>query len=171
MTKNKPVILGLGNPLFSDEGVGIHLVQGLMWEEISERAEIVDGGTDALYLLGTIEGTDHLLVVDAIDGDGAPGSLYRLEGEQIDTGWKNRLSAHQIGFQEVLGLARLQGRLPAQIVLLGVQPQSLDWGTELTDTVAGVLPRLRAMVYEQIASWDLSSCPTQHSIGMVDATL
>lgn len=153
MMKNKAVILGLGNPLFSDEGVGIHLVQSLMQEEISERAEIVDGGTDALYLLGTVEGTEHLLVVDAIDGDGAPGSLYRFEGDQIAMGWKNRLSAHQIGFQEVLALARLQGRLPAQIVLLGVQPLSLDWGTEMTETVAGVLPRLHTMVYEQLASW------------------
>lgn len=153
MTKSKPVILGLGNPLFSDEGVGIHLVRGLQHEEICERAEIVDGGTDALYLLGTIEGTGHLVVVDAIDGDGVPGSLYRLEGAQIAMAWKNRLSAHQIGFQEVLALARLQGRLPARLVLLGVQPQTLDWGTELSDTVAGVLPRLRAMVYEEIAAW------------------
>jgi len=153
MTTSKAVILGLGNPLFSDEGMGIHLIQVLMQEEIADRAEIIDGGTDALSLLGIIEATEYLLVLDAIDGDEPPGSLYRLEDDQIAMRWKKRLSAHQIGFQEVLALARLRGRLPTRLVLLGVQPQSLDWGTELTSTVAGVLPRLRDMVYEQIDSW------------------
>ena len=153
MTKSKPVILGLGNPLFSDEGVGIHMVQGLMHEEISERAELIDGGTDALSLLGVIEETERLLVLDAIDGDQPPGSLYRLEDDQISMHLKSCMSAHQIGFQEVLALASLRGKLPVHVVLLGVQPQSLDWGTELTSTVAGVLPRLHQMVYDQIANW------------------
>lgn len=154
MMKNRPVILGLGNPLFSDEGFGIHLVHQLMDEEIAEEADLIDGGTDALSLLGTVESTDYLLVIDAIDGDKPPGSLYCLQGDEISTQVKTRMSAHQIGFQEVLALARLRGKLPAQMVLLGVQPQSLDWGTELTSTAAGALPRLRTMIYEQINAWN-----------------
>lgn len=153
MTKSKPVILGLGNPLFSDEGVGIHLIQRLMHEEISEKADLIDGGTDALSLLGIVEESEHLLVIDAIDGDEPPGSLYCLENEQISMRLEKRMSAHQIGFQEVLTLARLRGRLPAQIILLGIQPQSLDWGTELTSTAAGALPQLRTMIYDQIENW------------------
>lgn len=153
MMKSRPVILGLGNPLFSDEGLGIHLVHQLMLEEIASRVVLVDGGTDALSLLGIVEDAEHLLVIDAVDGDEPAGSLYSLQGGDISLRLSGRISAHQIDFQEVLALAGLRGRLPAHLVLMGVQPQSLDWGTELTSKVAGAMPRLHEAIYEQIANW------------------
>lgn len=153
MKKIKPVILGLGNPLFQDEGLGIHLIHRLMNEEISEQVDLIDGGTDALALLGIVEEAEYLLIIDAINGNSSPGTVGRLEGQEIPLFLTGKMSAHQIGFQEVLALGRLRGRLPAHLVLMGVQPQSLDWGTELTPTVYASLPRLTEMVYEQINRW------------------
>lgn len=153
MMKNKPVVLGLGNPLFQDEGLGIHMIHQLMQDGINEQAEFIDGGTDALALLGVIEEAEHLLVIDAIDGDYPPGTIRQLAGEEIPLLVTGRMSVHQIGFQEVLALAGLRGKLPAHIVLLGVQPQSLDWGTELSPPVASALPYLNNMVNEQINAW------------------
>ena len=153
MMKNKMVVLGLGNPLFQDEGLGIHFVHQLMQEEIDERVELIDGGTDALALLGVVEEAEYLLIIDAIDGEQPPGSIQQISGENIPRLVAGRVSAHQIGFQEVLALASLRGRLPAHIVLIGVQPQSLDWGTELSPPVATTLPLLTEMVYAQINSW------------------
>jgi hydrogenase maturation protease len=153
MIKNKPVILGLGNPLFQDEGLGIHVIHQLLNEEISDQVDLTDGGTDALALLGIVEEAEYLLIIDAVTSNSAPGTISRREGQEIPLFLSVKMSPHQIGFQEVLTLARLRGRLPASMVLMGVQPQSLDWGTELTSTVSGSLPRLTEMVYEQIKSW------------------
>jgi hydrogenase maturation protease len=124
-----------------------------MNEEISDRAELIDGGTNALALLGLVEEAEYLLIIDAVAADSSPGSVIRREGLEIPLFSTERMSAHQIGFQEVLALARLRGRFPAHMVLIGVQPQSLDWGTELTPTVSASLPCLTEMVYEQINSW------------------
>ncbi len=153
MRKNKMVILGLGNPLFQDEGLGIHLIWQLMEEGIDERVELIDGGTDSLALLGIVEEAACLLIVDAIDADEPPGSIRQIAGEEIPLMVTRKMSAHQIGFQDVLALARLRNRFPDQIVLIGVQPESLDWGTELSLPVADTLVRVKEMVYAQIHSW------------------
>lgn len=153
MMKNKPVVLGLGNPLFQDEGLGIHLIHQLMQTSANEQVDFVDGGTDALALLGVVEEAEHLLIIDAIDGDYPPGTICQFAGKEIPLLVAGRMSVHQIGFQEVLALAELRGKLPAHIVLIGVQPESLDWGTELSPPVAKTLPCLTEMVYEQINAW------------------
>jgi hydrogenase maturation protease len=153
MSLNKPIILGLGNPLFQDEGLGIHIIHQLMREPIKERAELIDGGTDGLTLLGVVEDAEQLLVIDAVDGGYPPGTIKMMSNNDIPQLCNTYISEHQLGFQEVLALARLRGNLPSQMVLIGVQPQSLDWGTELTEPVTSSLPRIREMVYEQIETW------------------
>ncbi len=153
MTKVKPVILGLGNPLFQDEGLGIHLIHQLMQEEINNRADLIDGGTDALSLLGIVEEAQYLLIIDAINADQPIGTIMYVSGQDIPLLMSEKVSAHQIGFQDVLSIASLRGRLPSHMVLIGVQPQSLDWGTELSPPVAGTLDTVKKMVYEQIDCW------------------
>lgn len=153
MTQTKPIVLGLGNPLFQDEGFGIHVIHQLMKESLNERAELIDGGTDGLGLLGIVEKAELLLVIDAIDAGCQPGTIKRLESDEIPALLHTMLSEHQLGFQEVLALARLRGRLPQQLVLIGVQPQCLDWGIELTPTTAKTVARVKEMIYEQIDNW------------------
>ncbi|HWQ77035.1 MAG TPA: HyaD/HybD family hydrogenase maturation endopeptidase [Syntrophomonas sp.] len=153
MINNKIVILGLGNPLFQDEGVGIHMINRLMQGQMNEAIELVDGGTGGMALLNVVEDTDLLLVIDAVDGDYPPGTVCKLSGRDIPMLVSGRMSAHQISFQETLALAGLRGKLPGQMVLLGVQPQSMDWGTELSPPVAGILSELDAMINEQIGIW------------------
>jgi len=151
--RQKPVVLGLGNPLFQDEGLGIHVIHQLMGGRLGDRAELIDGGTDGLLLLGTVEGAGHLIVIDAIDGDFPPGTIKQLQGQEIPLFANAKLSPHQLGFQEVLALARMRGKLPEQIVLFGVQSESLEWGTELSPEVARSVPRVIDLVYKQIDNW------------------
>lgn len=153
MTKVKPVILGLGNPLFQDEGLGIHLIHQLMQEELDDRADLIDGGTDALSLLGIVEEAQYLLIIDAVNADQPAGRIQYIVGQDIPLLMSDKMSAHQIGFQEVLTLASLRGRLPCHMALIGVQPQSLDWGTELSPPVASTLTTVKEMVYAQIDFW------------------
>jgi len=152
--KSRPVVMGLGNPLFQDEGLGIHVINELMAGDLGARAELIDGGTDGLTLLGAVEDAKHLIVIDAIDGGLRPGTIKQLQNEEINHFARAKLSAHQLGFQEVLALAQMRGRYPEHIVLIGVQPQSLDWGTQLTSVVSRAVPQVMDMVYKQINYWD-----------------
>jgi hydrogenase maturation protease len=151
--KQKPVILGLGNPLFQDEGLGIHIVHHLMGGELEDQAELIDGGTDGLLLLGTVEAAQQLIIIDAINGDFPAGTIKSLAGDEIPLFANGKLSPHQLSFQEVLALARMRGKLPDQIVLLGVQSESLDWGTNLSPKVANSVPMVINLVYRQIEKW------------------
>lgn len=153
MTRVKPVVLGLGNLLFQDEGLGIHVIHQLMREDIARQADLLDGGTDSLALLTIVEESRYLLIIDAIDGAGPPGTIQVLEGDGIPLLLSSRLSPHQIGFQEVLALARLRGKTPPHTMLIGVQPRSLDWGTDLSPEVVRALPRVKTMIYRQIDRW------------------
>jgi len=153
MKKSKPVIMGLGNPLFQDEGLGVHCIARLADADFHEQAELIDGGTDSLALLGVVEAAKHLLVIDAIDTDAPAGTICRVNGDEIPLMMAGRMSAHQIGFQEVLALASLRGKLPAELILIGVQPESLDWGTELTHTVTAAIPAVIEMVRQQLVVW------------------
>ena len=157
MTKinKKPVVLGLGNPLFSDEGVGIHVIHSLMRSDYQKKAELVDGGTDGLLLLNFVEEADHLIVVDAINGDLSPGSIRKLDLAEIPVLVRQKLSPHQLSFQEVLALANLRVKLPSSLVLFGVQPALLDWGTRLSPTVKAAVPALIRMVKNQIDLFDI----------------
>lgn len=152
-TNNKPVVLGLGNPIFQDEGIGIHVVHQLMDNDMVARVELIDGGTDGLLLLNTVETAEKLLVIDAVNGQQKAGTVYRLEDDEIPLLAKKKLSPHQLSFQEVLALARLRGKFPKSLVLIGVQPRTLDWGTELTPETAKVLPDVINLVEKQIDEW------------------
>jgi len=151
--RRKPVVLGLGNPLFQDEGLGIHVIYELMKGQLAEQAELIDGGTDGLALLNTVEEAQQLLVIDAIDGGLAPGTIKRWQGDQIKLSAGSKISPHQLGFQEVLALAKMRGKMPSQMVLIGVQPRSLDWGTRLTAVTALTVPQIMDMVRKQIDTW------------------
>ncbi len=157
LRSSKPVVLGLGNPLFRDEGLGIHVIWQLMAGDWGNRAHLVDGGTDGLALLGIVEEARYLIVVDAIDGGYPPGTVKRLHGKEIDFLTQATLSVHQVGFQEVLALARIRGRCPENMVLIGVQPQNLEWGTQLSYEVNRRIPKVIAMIYQQIEAWAKTS--------------
>lgn len=150
---NKPVVLGLGNLIFQDEGIGIHVINQLMKGDMAKRAELIDGGTDGLLLLNTVETAENLLVIDAIDGLQKAGTIYRMEDDEIPILTKKKLSAHQLSFQEVLALAQFRGKFPKSLVLIGVQPKTLDWGTELTPDISKAIPKVIKLVHDQLEKW------------------
>lgn len=147
----RKIILGIGNLLNRDEGVGIHAVRALQAKNtLGAEWEILDGGTLGLNLLPLVEEASHLIVLDAIDARREPGTLIELSREQVPLFASVKMSPHQLSFQEVLGLAYVRGHLPEHLVLLGIQPADLQVGVELSPIVARALPQLLARV-EQIA--------------------
>jgi hydrogenase maturation protease len=137
------LVLGLGNVLCSDDGVGVAAVHRLLGMiEPPEGVEILDGGTLGLSLLPSLEDAKAAILLDAIRTDDPPGTLVRLEGEDVAPAVAARLSVHQVGVADLLDAARLRGKVPPRLVLLGVVPESLELGIALSPRVAEALPTL-----------------------------
>ncbi len=152
--KDGILILGIGNTLLSDEGLGVRAVKMLLEEfRFPEGVSVVDGGTLGLDLLYHLEGVQRLIVLDAVLGGKAPGTLYRLSGEEVSAHFRNKVSAHEIGFQEVLAILELTERSPKEIVVLGLEPESLDPGTDLSPSVRESMPRLLEECLRQLRAW------------------
>ena len=149
----RKLILGIGNLLNRDEGVGIHAIRALQQKNATSDFEIIDGGTLGLNLLPLVEESSHLLVLDAIDGHKEPGTLIELAREEVPLFSTIKMSQHQLLFQEVLALAQVRGHLPAHLALIGIQPADLEVGVDLSPTVAQTLPRLIARAEALAREW------------------
>lgn len=145
------LVLGVGNLLLGDEGVGVHAVRALACDyRFPPEVELLDGGTAGMELLEPIRQARHLIVIDAVDAGAAPGTVLRLAGDEVPVFFgRSHLSPHQVGLSDVLAVARLAGWAPATVTVYGIEPESLDVGVDLTPRVAAALPGLlRAVAAE-----------------------
>jgi hydrogenase maturation protease len=155
--RRKPVtVLGIGNILYSDEGLGVHVLPALR-KALNGRkqVEIIEGATDGLRLLGPVEEAEYLIVIDAIHAEEEPGTIIVLKGGEIPAYFSRKLSIHQIGFQEVLQAAKWRGKWPKEVMLFGIQPASLAFGIGLSEEVKQAVPALIDAVVEQIDRWGI----------------
>lgn len=152
------LVVGLGNILLSDEGVGVRVIEAMQPLDLPTEVELLDGGTAALDVLELIKGRRKVIFIDAVKGGGSPGTLYCFRPEDITAQKQVSTSLHQIGLMEMLPLAELSGQPPREIVILGVEPAKLSAGLELSDEVAKVIPRLIELVRQEFtASEDTES--------------
>ena len=149
------LVLGIGNILWADEGFGVRALETFHARYAPPpNVNLLDGGTQGLYLVQFVQDADYLLVFDAIDYGLTPGALKLVQDDEVPkfTGAK-KMSLHQTGFQEVLSAADLMGDYPSRLALIGCQPEDLeDWGGPLTGPVRGQLDRaadLAAAILEQ----------------------
>jgi hydrogenase maturation protease len=152
----RKMVLGLGNILNRDEGVGVHALRALE-AQFGRQAgvEFVDGGVLGLNLLPLVEECSHLLILDAADARQAPGTLVELERNEIPLYSGVKLSQHQVTFQEVLALAKIRDGLPPYLHLIGVQPADLSIGLDLSPTVAATIPHVVERVGAILRGWGL----------------
>ncbi len=121
------VVLGLGNLVHADDGVGVHVILGLQRDaRVPAGVVLLDGGTQGLALLPHISGIGRLLVIDAMDTGEPPGTLLRFEGKAL-RGLPGKASVHQLGFADLMVALELLGESPGEVVVLGVQPESTEW--------------------------------------------
>lgn len=151
---DRTVVLGLGNLLMADDGVGLAALARLDDEWFAPHGvSLVDGGTWGMNLLHIVEGADHLLILDAIDIGGAAGSIVRLEGDDIPRFLAQKVSPHQIDLREVLALAELRGMLPTHLVALGIQPERIELSTSLSPVVESHIEQLVCMAVATLRGW------------------
>ncbi|MGM3175318.1 HyaD/HybD family hydrogenase maturation endopeptidase [Dickeya lacustris] len=134
------LVLGIGNILLSDEGVGVRLVERLEQQYVlTPTVDIVDGGTCGMELMECMAGRDHLIVADAVLTGQEPGSVTVLRDREVPALFTRKISPHQLGLADVLMALQLTGEFPRQLTLVGVVPQTLDSGIGLSDTVTRAL--------------------------------
>ena len=147
-------VLGIGNILLSDEGLGVVAVKKFSEEyEYPESVKVMDGGTLGIDLMYFLEGTEKLLVVDAVAGGKPPGTLYKIKNEEVKKYFRNKVSMHELGFQEVMALMELRGFPIKEIVILGLEPKSLATSLELSPEVEERIPLLVEEIAKQLRDW------------------
>ncbi|MBN2498217.1 MAG: HyaD/HybD family hydrogenase maturation endopeptidase [Deltaproteobacteria bacterium] len=149
MDAKRVLILGVGNLLLADEGVGVHALRALRACALPAGVELVDAGTNALDFLDEMLAAERIVIVDALRADGSPGTIYRVSPDELSADPDRPLSVHQVGVLEALGMARQLGAR-AEVTIIGVEPETIDWGMELSPAIAArlaqVLDALRAEV-------------------------
>jgi hydrogenase maturation protease len=167
------VVLGIGNVLWADEGFGVRCVETLQREWMfAPHVDVIDGGTQGLYLIEHVQSATKLLIFDAIDYGLPPGTLKLIEDDEVPRfmGAK-KMSLHQTGFQEVLCVAQLTGHYPAQVLLIGCQPEELeDFGGSLRDIVKHTMPQALSLGLERLREWGAEPRPRPQALPE-DATL
>jgi hydrogenase maturation protease len=149
------VVIGLGNVVLSDDGVGVHAVARLRERlPCTDTIELVEGGTAGLLLLPYLADCDRVIIIDAIDTGASAGTLVRLEGDDWPAMFATHVTVHDVGLRDLLGAAQLSGAWPQRLVLPGVQPASTAIGTELSAPVADALEPLVGAVAAELASWE-----------------
>jgi hydrogenase maturation protease len=151
MSRKQILILGIGNTLFKDEGVGVRVIEKLQEQfEFPENVSVMDGGVLGLSLMCYLVETDHLIVVDAIKNRGKPGSLYRLEGDEVPKRFLAKNSLHQVDFLETFTACQVVDRVP-ETVILGVEPMDIETlGIDLTPTVESRVDDLMHMILKEL---------------------
>jgi hydrogenase maturation protease len=156
----KILLLGIGNTLLSDEGVGLHVLQTLAeGDPLPPELESLDGGTLSFTLAGPIQDADALIVVDAAQLNAAPGTWQLLRGEAMDAFLlgNRKSSVHEVGLTDLRAIAILAGHWPGRRALLAIQPQMVDWGEQLSPAVAQAVPAVAVAIRALIQEWLLEN--------------
>jgi len=157
--RHETVVIGIGNPLMGDDGIGLAALQRIQAWEFEPFVERVDGGTWGMNLLQFIEEARRLLVLDAIEAGLDPGALVTLEGDEIPRFLSTKLSPHQIDLREVLALAELRDTLPDEIVAIGLQPGRVEMSERLSPEVEARLDDVVEMCVERLRLWGHRASP------------
>jgi len=140
----------LGNLLYKDEGVGIHLIRELEKMKLPPNLELIDGGVGSLDILLSLENIDKLIIIDALKGGGAPATVYRIDYQELEAEIDfNNLSLHQLSLLEVLSLIKKLGKLPPKVLIIGVEPKEISPGLNLTSRLKEKLPYILGVILKE----------------------
>jgi hydrogenase maturation protease len=150
----KFAVLGVGNTLMTDDGVGVHALEQFAAAHPDPDVDCLDAGTVGLALMSRLGNLDGLVAVDAMRLGKPPGTITVLADEAMDAHLrKHHGSVHELGLSDIMDALRLAGDLPARRALVGIEPEAIDWGTEPSSTVAAAIPGAVAAIHDLITTW------------------
>ena len=149
-------ILGVGNVILRDEGFGVRVAEYLdAHYAFPENVQIVDGGTLGIELTQYVTGTNKLLVIDSINGGAEPGTLFRFHNDDVMDHFQEKISAHEVGIQDVLALLTVTGHKIPDVVVIGAQPYDLEAGVELSPGMQKLMPQVVEQALRELAAWGI----------------
>ncbi len=149
-------VLGVGNVILKDEGFGVRVVEYLDSRyEFPETVQLVDGGTLGIELTQYLTGTKRLLVIDSINGGKEPGTTFCFRNDEVTAHFQDKLSAHEVGIQDVLALLTVTGRKIPAVTVIGAQPYSVEAGVELTENMQELLPQMAEQALAILKEWGI----------------
>jgi hydrogenase maturation protease len=152
------LVLGIGNLVMSDDAIGVMVAQRIQKEYcFAENVEVMDGGTLGLDLLPKLENITNLIMIDAVETGKEAGTCVRLTGQELPIALQTKLSPHQMGLKDLLAVSELMGHSPKEMVLIGVQPGSIEMEIGLTTEVEAQLDFLIANVLSELANWGIKA--------------
>ncbi len=158
--RNRVVVLGVGNILLSDEGVGVHAVNALTERyDLPADVETIDGGTSAMDCLDQIAGCRLLVIADCMRSNREPGAITRLADNDLHAFFRTRISPHQVGLSDVLATLSIHGLLPARLTLIGMEPKSLALGLRPTPEIESRLPAMVDALVAELESAGIKPSP------------
>jgi hydrogenase maturation protease len=146
--QGKTLIVGMGNLIYRDEGIGVHVIEKMKAMELSGHVELLDIGTSTMDLISYLDGVKKLIVIDAMKAGGIPGTIYKCRPEDLLPAGNAPVSLHDIGLLESLHMAQKMG-MKIDTVIIGVEPKALDWGMELSDEVKSEIPAIIEAVLKE----------------------
>ena len=149
-------VLGVGNILMQDEGFGVRVVEQLLHKyHFPENVQVLDGGTLGMELLRFLIGTDKLILVDAVSGMLPPGAIYQFSHDEVKAYFKEKVSMHELGIQDVLAVMEVLEKPAKEIRIFGVQPLTIDIGLEMTTIVTEAVDHVVEKLLELLNEWQV----------------
>ncbi len=159
-------ILGVGNVILQDEGFGVRVVEYLdSHYDFPESVQLVDGGTLGIELTQYLTGTRRLLVIDSINGGKEPGTVFCFRNEEVMAHFQDKLSAHEVGIQDVLALLTVTGRKIPEVAVIGAQPCCIEAGVDLTEEMKALLPGMAEKALSILQDWGIRPREKKDSAG------
>ena len=151
-------ILGVGNVILKDEGFGVRVAEYLDHNyTFPDSVQIVDGGTLGIELTQYVTGTNKLLVIDSINGGAEPGTVFRFHNDAIMEHFQDKLSAHEVGIQDVLALLTVTGHKIPDVIVIGAQPFDVEAGVGLSDGMQALLPQIVEQALKDLGNWGIEA--------------
>ena len=150
------VVVGFGNILLKDEGIGVHVIQYMdsLPRKSAREYLLIDGGTCPDVLFHFPEEISTLIVVDAVKGGGEPGTVYQFTPDDIEFKKASITSLHQLGLREGLGMMKILGKYPERVIIIGVEPKEIDWGLKISPELEKIVRQVILLVEQEIANRD-----------------
>ena len=158
--ENSIVVLGVGNILLTDEGLGVHVVEDLKANyTFTPQISLIDGGTMGMELLTYMRGMKKILLIDAVNGGEVPGTIYEFPHRELEQYFTDHISVHEVGMQDILRIRAIQENPLEDAIVIGVEPESLDVGFEPSAPVQKALPEVKERVLRVLREWGIQIEP------------
>ena len=152
----RALIICIGNYLLGDDGIGVHVAQKLSGIELPEEVEVIEAGTSLFFLSPLLEEAGHLLFVDAVEKGGTPGSIHLLDAGEISSAGAKKATVHELGLSDTLDVIKLKGQPLPEMLMIGVEPEKTDVGTELSSPVENAIPAVVQKIKDILNNWGYS---------------